>query len=67
MIGRIESIRLYLGVINDAESMISEYLPQSFLFDSQVRVSNVNNAYIRAELETADGHYCYTNPVWVTG
>lgn len=65
--GCIESIRLYLGVINGEEKLIADYQPRSYGFDSQVRLSDVTSAYIRAELETAEGHYCYTNPVWVTG
>ncbi len=64
--GRIESVRLFLGVTGGTEKCISEYQPQNYRFDSQIRLSNIISGYVRAELETEKGNYCYTNPVWVS-
>lgn len=63
--GILSDVRIIYGKIHDEEKIIGGFHPGQYQFRHDMELSADTPGYIRAELETADGHYAYTNPVWI--
>ncbi len=63
--GALSDVRIIYGKINNEEKIIGGFHPGQYQFRREIKLSAEAPGYIRAELETADGHFGYTNPVWI--